>query len=189
MNKSALRKEYKEKRLLLTDNLIQTYDQQILSKVKSHHFKAPAFFLTYFPIAHHKEPDTIVITNYIKNHFSGATLCYPRINEATGLMDAIAVNKYTIFHKNKYQISEPTNGEVIPPNEINLILVPLLVFNKQGYRVGYGKGYYDKYMANCNPDTIKVGLSYFPPVDIIDDTNEYDLPLNLCFTPSDVYEF
>jgi len=189
MNKSALRKVYKEKRLLLTNEIMRSYDEQILSRIKEYQFKTPTYFLSYFPIAHHHEPDTKLVTNYIKKQFIGTTLCYPRINETSGLMDAIALNEATIFNKNNYHISEPANGEIIPADKINIILVPLLAFDIQGHRIGYGKGFYDKYMANCNSNTLKIGLSYFPPIDIIDDANEYDIPLNLCFTPSDVYEF
>ena len=72
---------------------------------------------------------------------------------------------------------------------INMIFVPLLSFDKNGYRVGYGKGFYDRYLSQCRGDCLKIGFSYFEPLDAIDDTNEFDVPLNLCVTPTTVYVF
>ncbi len=70
-----------------------------------------------------------------------------------------------------------------------MALIPLYAFDKNGYRVGYGKGYYDRYLKRCSEDLIAVGLSYFEPVDIINDTNQFDVPLSFCITPHTVYEF
>ena len=71
---------------------------------------------------------------------------------------------------------------------IDMVFVPLLIFDKQGYRVGYGKGFYDKYLAQCRVDCLKVGFSYFEPIEI-EGTREFDVPLNLCITPNSIYVF
>ena len=73
--------------------------------------------------------------------------------------------------------------------KIDLVIVPLLAFDIKGYRVGYGKGFYDKYFLKTRPNCIKVGLSFFDPVDMISDKNEFDVPLNYCVTPNKIYEF
>jgi 5-formyltetrahydrofolate cyclo-ligase len=68
-------------------------------------------------------------------------------------------------------------------------LVPLLAFDPKGYRVGFGRGYYDKYLSLCKPDVIKIGLSYFEPVEVIDDVQDFDVPLSYCITTDNVYAF
>ncbi len=88
---------------------------------------------------------------------------------------------------NDYGIEEPSGGNKVMENEIDLILVPLLAFDKYGFRVGYGKGYYDKFLFQCRKDSIKIGLSYFDPVDEIEDINSFDIPLNYCVTPRKLF--
>ena len=86
-------------------------------------------------------------------------------------------------------IYEPDKGDPVLANEIDIIFVPLLAFEDNGYRVGYGKGFYDIYLAECREDCIKAGFCYFDPLDSIDDLDEFDVPLNLCITPKNVYVF
>ena len=70
-----------------------------------------------------------------------------------------------------------------------MILVPLLAFDRKGMRVGYGKAFYDKFLAGCKPDIIKVGVSILDPVESIDDVYEHDVPLSCCITPKEFYDF
>ena len=70
-----------------------------------------------------------------------------------------------------------------------MVFVPLLTFDRDGYRIGYGKGFYDKYLAGCREDCIKAGFSYFEPIDSIEDLHEFDISLDLCITPQNVYVF
>ena len=65
----------------------------------------------------------------------------------------------------------------------------MLAFDTRGNRVGYGKGFYDRYLPACRPDCIKLGFSYFDPVDSVDDAHEFDVPLDLCITPNRTYVF
>jgi 5-formyltetrahydrofolate cyclo-ligase len=104
-------------------------------------------------------------------------------------MEAIACHADTIFQANAINILEPLETEVIDPLDIDMVLVPMLVCDVAGNRVGFGKGYYDRYLSRCRPDCLKVGLSYFTPIDRVEDANEFDVPLNFCITPEKVYVF
>jgi 5-formyltetrahydrofolate cyclo-ligase len=77
----------------------------------------------------------------------------------------------------------------VNPEAIDTAIVPLLCFDERGYRVGYGKGYYDRFLAKCRPNCLKIGLSFFEPVENIDDINEYDIPLDLCIAPDRTITF
>jgi 5-formyltetrahydrofolate cyclo-ligase len=90
------------------------------------------------------------------------------------------------LQKNLYNILEPKEGALYD-GEVDLVLVPLLAFDEQGYRVGYGKGFYDRFLANLHTRTI--GLSFFGPVTKIHDLHEKDIKLDMCITPDKIYNF
>ena len=85
-------------------------------------------------------------------------------------------------------VREPA-GTGIPPTEIDAVLVPGLCFDQMGHRVGYGKGYYDKFLSQCRPDCIKIGLSLFPLIDMIDGVGPHDVALDDCITPATLISF
>ena len=95
----------------------------------------------------------------------------------------------TKIKKNEYNIPEPVNGLEVPVSMIEVVFVPLLAFDKKGHRVGYGKGFYDQFLAECRPETIKIGLSFFEAEDQIEDVFESDVQLDYCVTPSKIYTF
>ena len=66
---------------------------------------------------------------------------------------------------------------------------PLLAFDEQGHRVGYGKGFYDKLLSKCKPDCKRIGLSLLEPTSKIDDINPHDGILHACITPSKTWDF
>jgi 5-formyltetrahydrofolate cyclo-ligase len=70
-----------------------------------------------------------------------------------------------------------------------MVLVPLLALDKSGHRVGYGKGFYDKFLAECRIRCHRVGISLFQPIDMIEDVGEDDITLTHCLTPSGVLKF
>ena len=73
--------------------------------------------------------------------------------------------------------------------QIEVVFVPVLALDKRGHRVGYGKGFYDRFLAQCSAQVIKVGLSFFEPISEIKDTDKFDIPLDYAVTPSTVFKF
>jgi 5-formyltetrahydrofolate cyclo-ligase len=104
-------------------------------------------------------------------------------------MISVFYQKDMLLSKNEWGIEEPVEQHPIDENSIDCVLVPLLAFDKKGNRVGYGKGCYDRFLTKCRKDVIKIGFSYFPPLEYIDDTDKFDIPLNYCITPERIYEF
>ena len=91
--------------------------------------------------------------------------------------------------QSRFQIHEPAHNESVASSEIDLILVPLLCFDRRGYRVGYGKGFYDKLLNRCRADILKIGVSFFPQVEKIIDVHEFDAKLDFCVTPESIVNF
>jgi 5-formyltetrahydrofolate cyclo-ligase len=95
----------------------------------------------------------------------------------------------TIIKKNEYNIPEPVDGIEISNDKIEVVFIPLLAFDKKGNRVGYGKGFYDKFLSNCKPETLKIGLSFFEAENEISDVFDGDIGLDYCVTAEGIYRF
>jgi 5-formyltetrahydrofolate cyclo-ligase len=95
----------------------------------------------------------------------------------------------TNLKQNKWGIIEPEGGIEINEHQIDVVFVPLLVFDKTGNRIGYGKGYYDKFLSKCKSDCIKIGLSLSPPLDLMTMMSPMDVPLDYCVSPVGVFKF
>ena len=117
------------------------------------------------------------------------TICVPKIVNKDGRMEAVMWSKNTPAASNKWGIAEPLSDVYIPPENIDTVVVPLLCFDRAGHRVGFGKGYYDRFLKRCFKDIKTIGLSYFEAVDKITDVEPTDVALNVIVTPKKVYRF
>jgi len=188
--KQELRKIYKQKRVALSASERLKLDDLLLIQLQRLSFNNNVkVVLSFWPLENHGEMNTHLYTRYLEVSIPDIKVAFPVVNSSAKAMHAVLVNDDTEFVENKYGIAEPGEGEEILPNEIDLVFVPLLAFDKRGYRVGYGKGYYDRFLEQCRQDVITVGFSYFEAVDKIEDTHQFDVPLNYCITPHKIYEF
>ena len=188
MTKSELRKLYLEKRAALLPGDVAAMSTAI----------ADAFFFTvnlasvrtvhcYLPIERFNEPNTKLILERVWQDFPELTTTVPRIDYSTGELTSVVYSSTCPIVQNKWGINEPEGGTVVNPEAIDLAIVPLLCFDELGFRVGYGKGYYDRLLAKCRPQCLKIGLGFFPPVESIEGTHEADVPLDLFITCERVY--
>lgn len=189
MNKKALRTLYRQRRLELSDSQRSRLDDLLL--IQFQHLPLPdiEIVLSYWPAKEKGEVNTHLMADYMAFRNPGLRLAFPVANFEDHTMQAIAVEGDTAYMLNQYDIAEPQQGTPLLPADIDMIFVPLLVCDLNGYRVGYGKGFYDRYLAACREDVLKIGFCYFDPVDEIDDVDEFDVPLDICITPNRLYEF
>ena len=189
ITKATLRNTYKQKRRELSEKDRLKLDDLVLIQFQKLILRDVHAMLSYWPIKSHLEINTLPITDYLQFKIPGLRVCFPKTDFAQTKLQAVEIEKDTAFEINHAGIGEPVQGEVIYPEELDMVFVPLLAYDKKGYRVGYGKGFYDRYLHMCRPNVIKVGFSYFEPEDVIPEVNEFDIPLNLAITPSCIYEF
>lgn len=189
MLKKEARNIFKEKRYSISQTDKMKWDDLLLIQFQTIELPFVNYVLSFYPIEQNNEVNTFLITEYV--HFKNPNLriCYPKTNPGDCTMQAIVCNADSIFEANDFNVPEPLDTEVAAPDLIDLVIVPLLAFDKNGNRVGYGKGFFDRYLKECRHDCIKVGLSYFDPVDAIEDANEFDVPLDFCITPQRIYAF
>ena len=189
MLKADARKLYRDKRTALTVPEKAKDDDLLLIQFQSLQLPFIHVLFTYWPIGESNEPDTHLFTAYIGFKNPALQILYPQADFVNRRMQAVEVNADTTFTLNQHNIHEPATGRIVGPESIDMVFVPLLICDQQGYRVGYGKGFYDKYLADCRTECIKVGFCYFDLPDKIDDRSEFDIPLDICITPYNVYVF
>lgn len=188
MRKNEIRKAYHEKRLNLSVDEIAVKTTLIAKNFNRFPLPEISIFLSYSPLVIKREFNPAEIENIIFLKFPKAVKLLPVVNN-DNTMQAVKTANEHLVKKNKYGIEEPEEYKVIPAKTIDLILVPLLAFDLKGNRVGFGKGYYDRFLKICRPGAVKIGFSFFNAVKCIDDLNEFDIPLNFCITPDQIYEF
>ena len=69
------------------------------------------------------------------------------------------------------------------------MLIPLISFDKTGHRIGYGAGFYDRFLAKMRPETAKIGFTITNPLDEITGVGEYDVRMDSCICPLGIYKF
>lgn len=157
---------------------LHLFESLYLSKIKLLH--------CFIPIEKFNEVDTTPILRSLRSTLPEIRIACPRVNFESGEMESVAYADHTHLVENTWGIREPI-GESIEPEMIDIILVPGLAFDRTGHRVGYGKGFYDRFLKRCRPDCVKLGLSYFEPVSEIGDIHKGDTALDLCVTPDGIF--
>lgn len=145
-----------------------------------------SYYHLFLPITEKKEVDTSYILSILQGKDKNIVL--PKMADDQNLAHFLLTDS-TIIKPNKWGVPEPMDGLEVPTNKIEVVFLPLLAFDIKGNRVGYGKGYYDNFLKDCSPNTIKIGLSLFEAEEYIDDIAFNDVPLDYCVTPNKIYSF
>jgi 5-formyltetrahydrofolate cyclo-ligase len=189
MTKNELRKTYLEKRVKLNPAACAHFNLQLYNLFFS---GVDLSFInvlhTYLPIARNNEPDTWPIIDRIRREFPNVRISIPRVG-TEGTLENIFFEGLHQLQTNSWNIQEPKQGVPTPSEKIDLVIVPMVVCDQQGHRVGYGKGYYDRFLKTCRPDCRKIGLSFFEEVPVISDASDHDVRLNACITPERFMDF
>lgn len=190
MIKSELRKIYlerqksfsatarKEKSVQIADNFFENFN---LEKIK--------FLHVFLAIEKNREIETAFIFKRLWKDFAEITTVVSRVNFESMTLENLRFSHETKLVKNKWQILEPTANGIVEIENLDVVLIPLLCFDERGFRVGYGKGFYDNLLSECRADCVKIGLSLFLPVAEISDIKSFDVKLDYCVTPSAIYDF
>jgi len=188
MNKSELRKIYLEKQKSLSDSERRETSRRIAERFfENFSLENICFLHVFLAIEKNREVETSYIFKRLWRDFPEITTVASRIDFRAMTLENLKLTPETKLVRNRWHIFEPTDGELIEIEKIDAVTVPLLCFDERGYRVGYGKGFYDKFLSKCRTDCLKIGLSYFAPVAEISDAREYDVKLDCCVTPEEIF--
>ncbi len=185
MDKNSLRLAYKKQREALTPEQVANKSLQIANQLLSLALWGKTYFHLFLSNHSLKEVDTEYVLTLLQG--KDKELVVPRM-ESSDDLSHILLTDATAIKPNSFGIPEPIGGIAVSPTTIEVVLVPLLAYDLQGNRIGYGKGYYDRFLAQCDPECCFIGLSFFPPEERIP-AEKTDIKLQYCITPEKIYSF
>lgn len=187
MLKHELRKKYKSLRANLTSSQVSDLSMHLTNHVLQIPVWDFFYFHIFLTIEENKEIDTLPLITLLQGKDKHVVI--PKTQKNYTLENFLLTDS-TVIKKNIWGIPEPVDGITIPEAKIDVVFVPLLAFDLQGNRVGYGKGFYDTFLRKCRDETIKIGLSLFgPEEEYITDVHDNDVQLDYCVTPEKIYAF
>ena len=184
-DKTFLRSHYKKKRLSLTKQEVDDLSQRVCKQLDKLNIWKLKHYHIFISILKYNELDTSSIINKLKSEQK--IIIVPKISNNE--LVHIAINDETEFGLNEFGIKEPNDGNHFIIENLDIIFIPLLAFDIEGHRVGYGKGYYDRFLKLTKNSTLKIGLSFFDPINKILDIDDNDVKLDYCVTPKQVHKF
>lgn len=186
MNKPQIRKEALEQRLTLSDEEYSQLNQELLERFKTLDFSKSKSVHLFLPIVAKKEPNTFLMIDWLQENHPEIEILVPKADFENNLMHHYTYAGKSDLLINRYQIPEPREAK-LSKTKPDMVIIPLLAFDQKGYRVGYGKGFYDRYLQNIV--TQKIGLSFFNAITEIKDVHLNDVRLDQCITPTEIISF
>lgn len=183
MTKEELRKIYKEKRKSLSSGEKEQANNAVVEQLLKQ-IEPNSTVAVFLPIKRHNELD---ITSILK--LSHCKWVVSKSDFESGEMQFYVYEGENQIEENEWGIPEPKSGQKVTPDEIDLIIIPMLACDANGHRVGYGKGFYDRFLPLCRQDCKKIGINFFAPVEQIEDSYIGDAEIDTLITPQKFYQF
>ncbi|MFL2611574.1 MAG: 5-formyltetrahydrofolate cyclo-ligase [Flavobacteriaceae bacterium] len=185
MDKKKLRLLYKKKRAELDSLKIENLSIEIANQI----LILPLWGFENFHVFMGVEKMKEINTNHIISVLQGRdkNIIIPKVVSNTHLAHYMLTDA-TKLKINQWDVLEPINGIEVEEKKIQVVFIPLLAYDCFGNRLGYGKGYYDRFLDKCAEKCLKIGLSFFTPEKKIL-TSPLDIKLNYCVTPKKIYKF
>lgn len=187
MTKKDLRLKYKALRQELTIAEVEERSLAIANQLLHLDVWGKTYYHLFLTMDNQKEVHTDVVQHILCGRDKEVVIARSDFENCTMVHYLLTDNTKIVV--SAYGIPEPVYGLEVPATKIDVVFVPLLAFDTKGHRVGYGKGFYDRFLAECRPDVIKIGLSFFEAEADDIPHNATDIALDYCVTPERVYSF
>lgn len=157
----------KKKRLAMSQETFSSYSSNIAAQIIAHPMIQKAKIIGCYVSLPGEVETQQLISQLLLTH----RICVPKVHQDT--MDFYEIHSLSDLKKGHFHVLEPVSDHYIAPSDIDCMITPLLAYDQDHYRVGYGKGYYDKYFAG-DFHGYKIGLAFsYQYVDHID-IDQYD---------------
>ena len=193
MKKSEIREKALAERKSWTQENFDLKNSELLNQIMAFMQPLPRnlMLMSFQSMEHTREVLTSPIHSLLINEPYFHQLIFPKVEKNTSQLIPYLTDKKSIFVRSDWGILEPSEETSVRlnPKDVDIIFIPLLAVDTKGHRVGYGKGFYDRFLASTKPDLIKIGLSLGEPIEPIEDLNPFDIALDFAITPESTYRF
>ncbi len=173
MKKEDIRRNVKAQKCLLNDAERTDAAASVFARLE----QLAAFMLADNILLYHSLPDELSTRSFLDKWASRKRFFLPRVN---GVNLNILPYDRSRLHLGSFHIEEPDGDDTVPVESIEMVIVPAVAYDRRGNRVGRGRGYYDRLLAETK--AVKVGVGYdFQLVDEID-TDPHDVPVDIVIT-------
>jgi 5-formyltetrahydrofolate cyclo-ligase len=188
LDKQQLRVFYKKLRSALSDEELEIKSLQITELLVDFLKRRNDLnhFHLFFPISKQREVNTYPIKDFLE--MRGNTIYTGRVATDSLTMQTLRLEAKTKFQLDQWGIAVPQDFKLVSNEAIQVVIVPLLAYDQQGHRIGYGKGYYDVFLSSLSHSVLKIGLSFFNP-EVRIPSELHDIPLDYCITPENILTF
>ena len=174
MKKDEIRKKIRARKALLSAQECVEAAERVFEAVQN----MAAFTMAERILMYHSLPDELSTREFIDRWHERKKFFLPRVN---GLNLEILPYDRSRLHLGAFQIEEPDGTETVDINDIDLVIVPAVAYDRNGNRVGRGKGYYDRLLSTARALTT-IGVGYgFQLVDDID-AEPFDVAVDFVVT-------
>lgn len=175
--KNDIRRKIKAMRSMLLDLEKEQAAEQVFNQLE----ETAAFMLADKILIYHSLPDELPTRRFLNKWKERKHFYLPRVN---GVNLEILPYDETRIELGSFHIEEPSGGEPVDADEIELIIVPAVAYDRRGNRLGRGKGFYDRLLATTT--AVRVGVGYdFQMVDSLP-VEEHDVPMNIVVIQKEV---
>ena len=193
MKKTEIREKALAERISWSQEKFELKNSELLNQIQAFIQPLPRnlMLMSFQSMKQHREIMTAKLHELLINEPFYHQLIFPKVEKNTSQLIPYLTDKKSKFLASDWGILEPMEETSVRlnPTDIDVIFIPLLAVDTQGHRVGYGKGFYDRFLANTKPELIKIGLGLEEPIEPIEDLNPFDVALDFAITPKSVYRF
>lgn len=155
MPKRSIRTQFLAERRSLSKQTCISSSAEIQQRfLQSDLFSDASCLALYSAIHNEVQTDTVAI----RAIEAGKTLVYPRVKHEG--LEFVEVSNLADLAPGAFGVLEPRGDNLVPVEALALVVVPGVAFDLAGHRLGYGRGYYDRTLAVCRADCVKVGFAY-----------------------------
>lgn len=181
MDKIKLRKKALKTRMEISPEIRHAKNTKIIKSLKElTDYKNATHILLYYSVDY--EVNTLGL---ISDEYKYKNIYLPVIHDTVHLQ-AVPIGNPDKLKKGKYGIPEPTDEpNVVYDKQIEIVIIPGVAFDKNGNRLGMGKGFYDRYFQRF-PHTKKIGLAYSEQILDCIPKDIYDVPIDMIITENEI---